>query len=779
MSQSPPTASCHTVLIATSATQDLSALRQLLLRQGLQLRVVSTGDSVLGAASEGGVALVLLDVTLAGSASFELCQRLSRLPLPGTAATTAPTTATAMAAGAQAAPSTAPPTAQSSAPSAAKSAAPSPAQLPAQLPVFLLSASPGDDERRRALQAGAAGYVALPFAAADVAERILVQLGRLPATEHDTVPRLDDVEISYHTMLAGSPDAVLLLDLEQNRLIDVNRSARQLFGRADADLLHGSLLALCPPRQADGRSSADMLAGYLGQVAAGEIGVFEADFLHSSGQPLVCELRMMPLQVPGRRLLHMRLQDVTARRRADALRAGQNRLLEMVARGAPLQQTLGELMLLIEAQSDDVLCSVMLLDADGRTMHPGAGPSLPADYLAKLDGLAIGPGVGSCGTAMYRRETVIVSDIQSDPLWAPYRALAGAYGLRACWSIPILFDRDTVLGSFAMYYREVRSPSDAERELIGVATHLTGIAIARTRREEELERHRSHLEELVAARTAELQRAKEEAEMANDELSTALDNLSMTQEELVRRDKLAALGTLVAGVAHELNTPIGNSLVMASTMSERTGALRQHLEDGLRRSVLDTYLEQAAEADAVVLRNLKRAAGLVDSFKRIAVDAVGAQRRCFLLDQLVAELMAPLAVGARPLAVTVVQDIAPGLQLDSYPGPLGQALTHLFDNSVLHGMAGRAGGTVTVRARATAVGEIALSLADDGAGIADYALARIYDPFYTTRLGQGSSGLGLYITHNIVTGVLGGRIEATSSDAGTCFTLLLPPVAPR
>src|SRR5471030_2046006 len=331
---------------------------------------------------------------------------------------------------------------------------------------------------------------------------------------------------------------VLLLDLDQQRVVDANRNALRLFGRSEQALLQGGLAALCPPRQPDGADSPQLIADCIAQVLAGAVRMFEASFQHADGRLLRCEMRMALLDVPQQSLLHVRIVDVSARRREEALRDGQNQLLEMIARGDPLPATLERLVRLIEQQSDGVYCSVLLLDADGRMRH-GAGLSLSADYMAQLDGLAIGPSVGSCGTAMARKATVVVSDIQTDPLWAPYKDLAAAYGLRACWSIPILLDQDTVLGSFAMYYREVRSPTADDHALIAVAAHLAGIAIVRIRREEELKRHRDHLEELVAARTVELTLAKEHAEMASEELATALDNLSLTQEELVRRDKLA------------------------------------------------------------------------------------------------------------------------------------------------------------------------------------------------------------------------------------------------
>jgi signal transduction histidine kinase len=476
-------------------------------------------------------------------------------------------------------------------------------------------------------------------------------------------------------------------------------------------------------------------------------------------------VKMILLSMPPRRLMHVRVVDITQRNMADKLRVGQGRLLEMVARGAPLTETLDNLMLLIESQSDGVLCSVLLLDDDGQSVHPASGPSLPPAYMAALDGAAIGPAAGSCGTAMFRKDIVIVSDIENDPLWAPYKALVAPHGLRACWSTPIYLDKEHLLGSFAMYYREVRSPKQEDMRLISVATHLAGITIERTRRERELNQHREHLEELVAARTAEL--------------TSALETLSLTQEELVRRDKLAALGTLVAGVAHELNTPLGNSLVVATTMAEHVDALSADAALGLRRSGLDTYLERAHEANAILIRNLQRAASLVASFKQLAVDQSMSQRRLFSLSELVQDLALPLriSIGKRPIALEL--DIAAGLAMDSFPGPLAQAISNVFDNCLIHAFEGDAAGAIRVSVATRASNMVTVAVADTGAGIAAEVLGRVYDPFFTTKLGSGGSGLGLHVAHNIVTGVLGGRIELHSElGKGSVFTLLLPTVAP-
>ncbi len=156
---------------------------------------------------------------------------------------------------------------------------------------------------------------------------------------------------------------------------------------------------------------------------------------------------------------------------------GQKRVLKMIAANAPLSDILKSLVLLIEAQSPEMLCSVLLLSADGNHIEHGAAPSLAPQYVKAVDGSPIGPKHGSCGTAMYRGKPVVVTDIFADPLWEDYRDLAAASGLRACWSTPIMSGRGKVLGSFAMYYGQPRTPTGEEAHLTDVATYIAGLAI--------------------------------------------------------------------------------------------------------------------------------------------------------------------------------------------------------------------------------------------------------------------------------------------------------------
>ena len=173
--------------------------------------------------------------------------------------------------------------------------------------------------------------------------------------------------------------------------------------------------------------------------------------------------------------------DITARRRAEGIQAGQHQVLELLAAGGSLSQTLQRLLEVIEEQSPGMLGLVLLLDEDGQRLHIGAGPSLPQDYLESIEGLEIGPQVGSCGTASFTGTRVIVTDIARDPRWDNLRDLALQYNLRACWSEPVFSPSGRVIGTFAMYYKEPRSPTEAELRDIATGAHLAGVAIQRSR----------------------------------------------------------------------------------------------------------------------------------------------------------------------------------------------------------------------------------------------------------------------------------------------------------
>lgn len=282
----------------------------------------------------------------------------------------------------------------------------------------------------------------------------------------------------------------------------------------------------------------------------------------------------------------------------------------------------------------------------------------------------------------------------------------------------------------------------------------------------------------------ELKQAEQSLQDLNLQLearvATRTDELKQAMGKLVQAEKLAALGTLVAGVAHELNTPIGNGLTVASALDFKVQAFAESVATGLKRSTLDQFVSEARLAADLLVRSMTRSAELVSSFKQVAVDQTTAQRRQFGLPGLVAEIVLCLQPLVDESGCELQTEIDAELALDSYPGPLGQALTNLITNAVIHGFEACAPGTIAVRARALDAQHLQIALSDNGRGIELAVQKRIFDPFFTTRLGHGGSGLGLHVVHNIVTSVLGGQIEVRSGPGtGTTFLLNLPMVAPQ
>lgn len=268
--------------------------------------------------------------------------------------------------------------------------------------------------------------------------------------------------------------------------------------------------------------------------------------------------------------------------------------------------------------------------------------------------------------------------------------------------------------------------------------------------------------------------------------AVALDNadayrqLQLTQTQLVEQEKLAALGALVAGVAHELNTPIGNSLLVASTLLDRGREFGRRMQAGaLRRTELEQHCQANQESSELLVRSLQSAAGLITSFKQLAVDQTSEQRRPFLLDTLCGEIAQTLGNRLRRDGHQLHLDVAPGLALDSFPGPLGQVLSNLILNAVIHGLDGRRDGLLTLQASALDGGRIKIIFSDNGRGISAANLGHVFEPFFTTKLGQGGSGLGLHISYNIVHSVLGGSITVSSlAGEGARFEIIIPRVAP-
>ena len=422
------------------------------------------------------------------------------------------------------------------------------------------------------------------------------------------------------------------------------------------------------------------------------------------------------------------ITDVTDRKRAEALRDGESRILEMIARDAALEEILGNLVLVVEAQFAGLLCSVLLLDEDGQHARHGAAPSLPKTYSEAINGLPIGPTAGSCGTAMYRREPVVVTDILLDPLWEPYRAVAEPYGFRACWSTPILAHSGKPLGSFAMYYREPRSPSPAETRALELATHLAGIAIERKLGREQSER------------------------------------LRQAQEDLAHINRVTTMGELTASLAHEIKQPITAAVTNART------CLRWLGRD-------DPDLSEAREAASRIVTDVTRAAGIISRisslFKKGAL-----QHELVDVNELIREMIVLLRNEAARYSILVRSELA-----DNLPPVMADRiqLQQVFMNLMVNGIDAMKDVSTTrelkIRTQQVKDGQLLISVSDTGIGLPPQQAEQVFSTFFTTK--AHGTGMGLPISRSIIE-THGGRLWATSdAGRGASFHFTLPSESRR
>ncbi len=288
--------------------------------------------------------------------------------------------------------------------------------------------------------------------------------------------------------------------------------------------------------------------------------------------------------------------------------------------------------------------------------------------------------------------------------------------------------------------------------------------------EESLHKLNEDLEHRVDARTLELQNI-------NRFLEESLSALEKAQKQLVESEKMAVLGGLVAGVTHEVSTPLGIGVTAASHLEQKTRDIRNLFEhQRMTRSDLEAYLETAEESTQMILANLTRAAENIQSFKQVAVDQTHDARRQFQLKHCIDNVLLSLRPKLKRTPYTITVDCPDTIELDSYPGAFSQILTNFIMNALLHGFDGRAEGHMVILARLLRE-DLQLTFTDDGTGMNAEQLSHIFEPFFTTKRQQGGTGLGLHIVYNLVTQTLRGQIECESvPGSGTTFLLTIPVV---
>ncbi|MFL5216440.1 MAG: ATP-binding protein, partial [Microvirga sp.] len=274
-------------------------------------------------------------------------------------------------------------------------------------------------------------------------------------------------------------------------------------------------------------------------------------------------------------------------------------------------------------------------------------------------------------------------------------------------------------------------------------------------------------------------KTEEELRTSKEKAEAALLELNAAQQNLIDAERLAALGGLVAGVAHEVNNPIGISLTVASSFARRTEAFEQELKSNqLRRSKLDEFVQSSRDAAQQLVANLHRAGELIQSFKQVAVDRSHAERRQFSLSEATDQIVASLRPVLKKSAIKLTVDVPEGLFIDGYPGSYGQILTNLFLNAANHAFADGRSGAINITARPRGSEDVEIIFADNGAGMTPDVQRQAFDPFFTTRRNEGGTGLGLHIVYNLVTQQLGGRMVLESRvGQGTTFRIIMPRIA--
>lgn len=320
--------------------------------------------------------------------------------------------------------------------------------------------------------------------------------------------------------------------------------------------------------------------------------------------------------------------------------------------------------------------------------------------------------------------------------------------------------------------RPTRWPHGGIEELNTLSDHLKAMSDAISKREEELRDLNEGLEARVADRTQELTKA-------NEDLKKAVVEIEQARDELLQSEKVAALGRMVAGISHELNTPLGNGRMAVSTLGARLETFQERLANGARQQDLDKFLETVAMSVEIAENNLIRASDLVRSFKEISADRTASRRRKVVLKELLDEVALTLTPLLKKSPATLEIDAPTTIWVDSYPGELGQIVSNLVENATIHAFKERDSGKITIKVEQPADDTVTILVKDDGIGMPQEVVRKAFDPFFTTALGQGGTGLGLYIVHKTVGTVLGGTIALKSkSGQGTAFTIRIPVVAP-
>ncbi len=544
---------------------------------------------------------------------------------------------------------------------------------------------------------------------------------------------LQESKSRYADLFENAPDMIISVDAQDATILECNQTLADALGYPKRDLMGRPVFELYDTASVDDARRAFRRFAQFGELHGVELRIRKRD-----GSPLDVSVSVSAVRDATGNILRSRSiwRDVTERKLAERLLAGRNRVLEQLATGSSLQAVLTTLVEQVEDVKPDLVGSVLLLD-ENQCLRHGAAPSLPDFYNAAIDGLAIGPRTGSCGTAAYLGERVIVEDVMEHAYWAEYRELAAKAGVRACWSEPVRSSHGEILGTFALYYRQPRGPDEADLELIRSSAHLAAVAIEHKRAAEQLRRAHAELELRVQQRTAEIARA----------------NAALAQSN---RD----LQDFAYVASHDLQEPLRMVTSYCQLLQRRyQGQLDSDADEFIHFAVDGATRMQTLIADLLAYSRVESAAKPpTPTDCREVMNAV----------------MRNLDASIQATGAVISYDDLPVIMADSTQ--LTQVLQNLVDNSIkYHGQA-----APEVRVTAQRVnGEWLFAVRDNGIGINSRYTEQIFTVFkrlHDREKYQGT-GLGLAICKRVVS-QHGGRIWVESEPgSGSTFYFTLP-VAP-
>lgn len=530
-------------------------------------------------------------------------------------------------------------------------------------------------------------------------------------------------------MVESAHDGLLLLD--NNTIVGCNPAACTLYGLTPAELIgcHPGLLS--PEFQPDGIASEIKAELYMSGAISGQVQKFLWQHLRKNGEPFTAEVTLNPARSDTNNNQQQNAKFVAIVRDVTQEQQTAAKLHESEIRFRHLFEKSPIPMLLTDGQ--------LVNDINTSFKH--------------IFGLSF-----VHGTRLEKWKNLLFSDDASTQHFIrDWYASLGALQQKDSVFLKHIYH---IKGQRKQKYYFQIGLASVGNEILVSFNDLTEQLLANNK----LEELNKALESKVQERTTNLE--------------NALNNLKSAQAELVRAEKLASLGALVAGVAHELNTPIGNALMVSSVIKQNIDQLHKARTGSLSRSEFERHLNNITDSADIMQRNLSRTAELIVSFKQVAIDQTTYQRRTFQLHEVIHEVLLTIGPTIKRNNIRLLENIGADIRMDSYPGPLGQVLINLVNNAVTHAFNGQSERLIEITGRHQDEHHVQLEVTDNGCGIDPKNLAKIFDPFFTTKFGQGGSGIGLYIVYSMIHDLFGGTIEVSSTvQNGTTMRITLPKIA--